>query len=56
VRWEYRPGSSLYLVWSHGRTDQAADGRFTFGNDVAELWNARGDNVLMLKVSYWLGL
>jgi hypothetical protein len=55
MRWEYRPGSSLYLVWSHGRTAQDEDGAFRFNRDVGELWDAAGTNVLLLKFSYWLG-
>ncbi|MFP4623923.1 MAG: DUF5916 domain-containing protein [Gemmatimonadota bacterium] len=56
LRWEYRPGSALFLVWSQGRTDAAADGRFRFRNDLDELWSADGTNVLLIKLSYWLGL
>ncbi|MFO7894436.1 MAG: DUF5916 domain-containing protein [Longimicrobiales bacterium] len=56
LRWEYRPGSALFLVWSQGRTDFTADGRFRFDRDVGDLWSADGTNVLMVKVSYWLGL
>jgi hypothetical protein len=56
LRWEYRPGSALFLVWSQGRTDVNSNGRFRLGEDVTDLWNAQGTNVLMLKVSYWLGL
>ncbi len=56
LRWEYRPGSTVFLVWSQGRTDYVEDGRFRFGRDVNALWNAAGTNVLLIKVSYWLGL
>ncbi len=56
LRWEYRPGSTLFLVWSQGRTNFSNDGRFRFGDDVGDLWSAEGSNVLALKVSYWLGL
>jgi hypothetical protein len=56
VRWEYRPGSSLFVVWSHGRTDQDPHGDFRFSRDVSDLWSATGTNVLMVKLSYWLGL
>jgi hypothetical protein len=56
VRWEYRPGSSLYVVWSHGRTDQDPHGDFRFNRDLSDLWSMRGTNVLMVKLSYWLGL
>ena len=56
LRWEYRPGSTVFLVWSQGRTDFTRDGTFRFDRDVGELWSADGTNVLMVKVSYWLGL
>jgi hypothetical protein len=54
LRWEYRPGSSLYVVWSQGRTTEEPywDGRFS-GNWNG-LWRARADNVLLVKISYWL--
>ena len=56
LRWEYRPGSALFLVWSQGRTHTGDAGRFRLGDDVSDLWRAEGTNVLMLKVSYWMGL
>jgi hypothetical protein len=56
VRWEYRPGSSLFVVWSHGRTAEDGFGDFRFSRDVSDLWSSTGTNVLMVKMSYWLGL
>jgi hypothetical protein len=56
LRWEYRPGSALFLVWSQGRTDFERDGRFHFGDDVGAMWRAEGTNVLLIKASYWFGL
>jgi hypothetical protein len=54
LRWEYRPGSTLYLVWSQGRSAYVADGRFDLVSDARGLVDAPGTNVLMLKLSYWL--
>jgi len=58
-RWEYRPGSTLYLVWAHSRSafDLAAwhpDSRFT--NDLTgdALFKNEPENVFLVKVSYWL--
>ncbi|HUF49601.1 MAG TPA: DUF5916 domain-containing protein [Longimicrobiales bacterium] len=56
VRWEYRPGSALFVVWGHGRTRADDHGTFRFGRDAGDLWDAAGSNVLMIKLSYWLGL
>jgi hypothetical protein len=56
VRWEYRPGSTVFAIWSHGRTNQIDDGRFRLGHDLAGLADASGENVVMVKVNYWVGL
>ncbi|MDH5234758.1 MAG: DUF5916 domain-containing protein, partial [Gemmatimonadota bacterium] len=53
LRWEYRPGSTVFLVWQQGRRDARDPGTFDAGRDVAHLFNARPDNTLLLKVSYW---
>ncbi|MBW3569882.1 MAG: hypothetical protein KY467_02135 [Gemmatimonadetes bacterium] len=56
LRWEWRPGSTAYLVWTQTRSGREAVGDFDFGRDRAALLNAPADNVFVLKVSYWLGL
>lgn len=55
VRWEYRPGATIFLVWQQTREDDTAFGNFAFGRDRALLFRAPADNVFSLKVSYWLG-
>jgi hypothetical protein len=55
-RWEYRPGSVLYLVWQQNRRDGDIDGLLRLGRDWSELWKAPADNWFMLKISYWIGL
>jgi hypothetical protein len=56
VRWEYRPGSALFLVWQQGRNQDDRDaGVFAPGRDYQNLFGARPDNTLLLKASYWLG-
>ena len=55
LRWEYRPGSTLYLAWQQARADYAAGvGNFDFGRDRQALFRARPDNVFVIKASYWL--
>ena len=56
TRWEYKPGSSLYLVWSQGRTGHGADASRSLGGNWDELWRARPDNVFLVKASYWFSL
>lgn len=53
-RWEYRPGSTLFLVWSQGRQDfQRQEGDRNFGGDLKDLFNQRADDTFLVKVSYW---
>jgi hypothetical protein len=55
VRWEYRPGSTLYLVWTHGRGDDT--NRYTdrsWMTDYRDLFTLHPDNTFLIKVAYWL--
>jgi len=54
-RWEFRPGSSMFVVWTQQRRDIAPWGEFDFGDDVSALFTAPADDVLLVKVSYWFG-
>jgi hypothetical protein len=56
LRWEYSPGSTVFLVWSHGRSERAAGGSFDLSRDMDELWRLPGTNAVMLKVNYWLNM
>ena len=53
-RWEFKPGSTVYLVWTQQRQDLARPGQFAFGSDLSSMVRAPSDNVVMIKVSYWL--
>jgi hypothetical protein len=55
ARWEFRPGSSLYVVWTQRRQDQAHPGDFAFGRDTADLFGAPSDDIFLVKVAWWLG-
>jgi hypothetical protein len=52
VRWEYIPGSSLYLVWSQGRTGSSSVGDFSFREGMRDLFNLYPRNVFLVKFSY----
>jgi len=55
-RWEYLPGSTLYLVWTQSRYNDYYQRDFQF-HDVAQiLWNENSDNIFMIKLTYWLHL
>jgi hypothetical protein len=56
VRWEFRPGSTLFLVWTQSREDTAPAGDFQMGRDLRGLAGARPTNIFLVKMSYWLGL
>jgi hypothetical protein len=53
ARWEWKPGSSLYVVWSQGRTDSDPSWEDSFRTNWRGLWTARPDNVFLVKLSYW---
>jgi len=55
LRWEYRPGSALFVVWSQGRSLADNGGRLRLGPDLGDLLRAPGTNTLMVKASYWVG-
>ena len=53
-RWEWRLGSTLYVVWTEQRETSDDSGRFAFGPDTRALFRAAPDDIFMVKVSYWL--
>jgi hypothetical protein len=54
LRWEYRPGSMLYLVWTQRREDHSRPGEFDPGRDFQDLFSAPGENIFQLKFTYRL--
>jgi hypothetical protein len=55
ARWEYRPGSTVFLVWTQGREqDDRNPGSFVPARDFRDLFAARPDNTFLIKASYWL--
>jgi hypothetical protein len=55
LRWEYRPGSTLFLVWQQQRAGGHAFGDFDFGRDAGGIFRQRADNIFVIKASYWIG-
>ncbi|UCF77706.1 MAG: carbohydrate binding family 9 domain-containing protein [Candidatus Eiseniibacteriota bacterium] len=55
-RWEYRPGSALYLVWTQFRENEEDPGKFDFSRDWKNLFDTRPENIFLVKVTYWLSL
>jgi hypothetical protein len=53
LRWEYSPGSTLFLVWTQNRSDSESVGTFRTGRALDRLFGAAGDNIFLVKLSYW---
>jgi hypothetical protein len=56
IRWEYNPGSSVYLVWSQTRSGFNSSGIMDFSNDIGDLFREKSSNVFLVKFSYRFGL
>ena len=56
LRWEYSPGSTLFVVWQHGRTGPGPNSqmRQPWTRDYRELLDLHPDNTFLVKVAYWL--
>lgn len=55
-RWEFKPGSVIYLAWTHARSDSEKFGDLRLGRDMNGLFDVRGDNILLVKVVWWLAI
>jgi hypothetical protein len=55
LRWEYRPGSTLFLVWQQERSGGLQTSNFDFSRDADGLFNAKPSNIFLVKLSYWVG-
>ncbi len=55
LRWEYRPGSTLFVVWAHGReafTDEQSTQ--SWRRDYRDMFDLHPDNTFLIKMAYWL--
>ena len=55
-RWEYRPGSALYLVWTQQRSQSESVGDLELGHSANELINTPPDNIYLAKLTWYLNL
>ena len=53
LRWEFRPGSAVFVVWSQGRQHSDQMGEINYGSDFGTLFGSASDDVFLVKVSYW---
>lgn len=54
VRWEYKPGSTIFLAWAHNQSEIIEeDGSFEMGRDIRRLIKSEQENVFLVKVNRW---
>ncbi len=59
IRWEYNPGSSVYLVWSQTRNYSNNTGVMDYFDNIGDLFDRDNNiphNVFLVKFSYRFGL
>ena len=56
LRWEYKPGSALFVVFQQGKSDGRQFGDFQFSRDFGGVFSAPSHNVFLVKFSYWLNM
>ena len=54
LRWEWRPGSTFFLVWQQNRSGFEDQGSFVRPSDLYDSMTADGENTLAVKFTYWL--
>jgi hypothetical protein len=54
LRWEYKPGSTLFVVWQQARENDAVPGGFQLGRDMHDIFGVAPRNVFLVKLAYWL--
>ena len=52
LRWEYRPGAALYVVWSQGRGDDTGRDDFDLASGFRDLMNLPATHVFLVKFTY----
>jgi len=58
LRWEYRPGSTVYVVWTQGRERYDNDWgnrnyAFDFSRDISDILDLPQTNTFLIKANYW---
>lgn len=54
-RWELKPGSTVYGVWTRQQQDKRFPGDFDLGRDASAMFSAPADDVFLVKLAYWIG-
>ncbi len=56
LRWEYKPGSTFYFVWTHGRSSFANESVRSLGQNAENLFHLKAQNIFMMKLNYWFSI
>ena len=56
ARWEFRPGSTLYLVWNSSKFSYKFSDDYSVTNTYKDIFNVGTSNVFMIKFNYWFSL
>jgi len=56
MRWEFKPGSNIYLVWTHNRTGFENNADPGIGESLSTLFKIYPDNIFLVKFNYWFTL
>jgi len=54
MRWEYKAGSTLFIVWQQGREGLGTANGFQYGQDFSDVFATPSSNALLVKLAYWL--
>ena len=55
LRWEYRPGSTIFFVWQQERENFMNSNLFEPLHDTGDIFKQDPVNVFLVKFSYWFG-
>ena len=56
LRWEFKPGSTLFVVWQQGREEEGERGDFRFGRDFRGVFATPSSNTVLVKLAYWFNM
>ena len=56
LRWEYRPGSAMFIVWQQGREGFVPQGDFHFDRDFGQALTGAATNLFLIKISRWFNI
>ncbi len=54
MRWEFRPGSTLYLVWQRNLGEHRDIGKTVSPGSLFDSFGAQGEDFIAFKIAYWI--